>query len=398
MSFSAKKIAIASIQRNRNKYIVEWLAFHLSVGFNQFYIYCHKTDDGMKETLLKISKYYPIEVFVLEMDDYPQIIAYQHAWNSFGNTVDWMAFIDGDEFLFPTQAATMREALEAYESRNLSAIGVFWKCYGSNGHDRDPDGLLLENYPYHSDNELLDNRHVKSIVRGGEKVSTNKSHIFDTERGTYDENMRQITHGWMRDLTPSYNTFRINHYVVQSRQFFYEIKQNMGAADLQAGVKRADEFFCHLDRNEENDGMSLRFLKQTKEKIGEINIAINNHIFPVVQDYSVTALSKVFQAQPLGDSAAPKNLIFNILENNARETTILDIGFGQGKLGELIKGNPATAHWSVDGIDRFEANCHNIDLFEKRFTGISGTGWHRIYLQTGCAPIKSSVFSMSSNI
>ncbi|HRO57473.1 MAG TPA: methyltransferase domain-containing protein, partial [Nitrosomonas europaea] len=52
---------------------------------------------------------------------------------------------------------------------------------------------------------------------------------------------------------------------------------------------------------------------------------------------------------------------------------MLDIGFGAGKLGELIKSNLATAHWSVDGIDGFEANCHNIDLFEKK---IYRNIWH----------------------
>ena len=85
------KIAVTSIQRNRNKYILEWLAFHMTVGFNHFYIYCHKTTDGMQKTLLELSKKYPIEIFELEMDDYPQLIAYQHAWENFGDKVDWMA-------------------------------------------------------------------------------------------------------------------------------------------------------------------------------------------------------------------------------------------------------------------------------------------------------------------
>ena len=257
------KIAIASIQRNRNKYIVEWIAFHLAVGFNQFYIYCHKTDDGMKETLLELAKRCPIEVFALEMDDFPQLSAYHHAWERFGSEVDWMAFIDGDEFLFPTQARSMQEALAPYEERELSALGVFWKCYGSSGHATDPDGLILETHPRHSSDDFLPNRHIKSIVRGGERVIPARSHLFDTERGTFDENMRPITHGWMQDLVPSYDAFRINHYVVQSRQFYFEVKKGMGGADLQAGYLRSEAYFDEYDRNEEADGMSLRFLEQT---------------------------------------------------------------------------------------------------------------------------------------
>lgn len=362
-----KKIAITSIQRNRNKYIVEWIAFHLAAGFNQFYIYCHKTNDGMQETLLQLSKHYPIQVFSLELEDFPQIAAYQHAWENFGNQVDWMAFIDGDEFLFPTQAGNMHEALLPYEDKTLSAIGVFWKCYGSNGHDRDPDGLIIEDYPRHSNNEFLENRHIKSIVRGGEHVVPNRSHLFETAQGTFDENMRPITHGWMKELSPSYDMFRINHYVVQSKQFFFEIKQNMGAADLPAGMRRDDNYFAHYDRNEEDDGLSRYFLQQTKEKIAELQAILQQpKIQQTVQNYSTVANPKHLETKSAGDSAAPKSLIFHILENNTAETSVLDIGFGAGKLGELIKSNPATAHWSVDGIDGFEANCHNIDLLEKK--------------------------------
>jgi len=145
----------------------------------------------MQETLLKLSKIYPIEVFSLENDDWPQLLAYNHAWTNFGNEVDWMAFIDGDEFLFPTSASSMQEALEPYNDKKLSAIGVYWKCYGSNGHVEDPSGLLLENYPRHSRDDFITNSHVKSIVKGREHVVTNASHVFETENGTYDENLRQ---------------------------------------------------------------------------------------------------------------------------------------------------------------------------------------------------------------
>lgn len=272
------KIAIATIQRNRNKYIVEWIAFHMAVGFNHFYIYCHKTTDGMKETLLELSKKYPIEIFALEMDDFPQLIAYQHAWENFGEKVDWMAFIDGDEFLFPTKEESMQAALSPYEQQELSALGVYWKCYGSNGHIADPDGLILETYPRHSKNDFLPNRHIKSILRGGEKVLHIRSHLFDTERGTFDELMRPISHGWMKELTPSYEAFRINHYQVQSRQFYFEVKQEMGGADLPAGFIRSDTLFDVNDRNEEMDGMSLKFLDITKRKVAELSACLASHV------------------------------------------------------------------------------------------------------------------------
>lgn len=66
-----------------------------------------------------------------------------------------------------------------------------------------------------------------------------------------------------------------------------------------------------------------------------------------------------------GDSASPKGLIFHILEDNSRYIEVLDIGFGAGNLGLHIKNNPSTSHWAVDGVDGFQANCHNAALIEK---------------------------------
>ncbi len=46
---------------------------------------------------------------------------------------------------------------------------------------------------------------------------------------------------------------------------------------------------------------------------------------------------------------------------------MLDIGFGAGGLGKMIKSDPQTRHWSVDGVDGFDANCNNPELFGQKF-------------------------------
>lgn len=69
---------------------------------------------------------------------------------------------------------------------------------------------------------------------------------------------------------------------------------------------------------------------------------------------------------PQGDSAAPKGLIFHILDDTANCIEVLDIGFGTGKLGQIIKGNETTKHWIIDGIDGLAANCFNMSLISQR--------------------------------
>jgi hypothetical protein len=270
------RLSITSIQRNRGPWIVEWVAFHLLAGFTQFHLYCHKTDDGMTETLMKLSKSYPITVHRIDVDDRPQIAAYRHAWATYGGDVDWMAFIDGDEFLFPTRHASMAEALATFALHDLSALGVYWCCYGSSGHVDEPvQGLVMENFPRHSRPDFPPNRHVKSIVRGRQDgVDIQTSHVFTTPKGTFDDRLRPLNHGWMKDLEPSYDLFRINHYAIQSHEFFRKTKQNMGAADGDARLVRPDAWYHEHDRNDCDDGVSHNHLVRLKLKVRELQAAI----------------------------------------------------------------------------------------------------------------------------
>jgi hypothetical protein len=74
----------------------------------------------------------------------------------------------------------------------------------------------------------------------------------------------------------------------------------------------------------------------------------------IVRDYSALAELKILEDTPLGDSASPKAMVLHILENNSVSVDVLDIGFGVGGLGRLLKQSNQASHWSVDGIDGWE--------------------------------------------
>lgn len=86
----------------------------------------------------------------------------------------------------------------------------------------------------------------------------------------------------------------------------------------------------------------------------------------IVSNYEVLVDIDQRQQVPMGDSVSPKGMIFHIAPDNAAPVEVLDIGFGVGRLGEIIKGEPTTRHWSVDGIDGWDVNCANKDLFARK--------------------------------
>jgi len=203
-------------------------------------------------------------------------MAYQHACDNYMNEVDWMAFIDGDEFIYPVQASTMQEALWRYNYEPVSAVGVYNVNFGSAGHVTEPEGLITENFTRRADiDSFLSHRRVKSIVKGRQKISvTGCSNVFNTPLGTIDELKRPVTWGYLPDYVPSYEQFRFNHYVCQSREYYEKFKRFSGHADASANTEREEAWWQRFDTNDEPDDSMVRFQAQLHATISELKAAM----------------------------------------------------------------------------------------------------------------------------
>ncbi len=264
------KLGITTIQRDRAPWIKEWVVFHYLVGFRKFYIYLHNCSDNTEGILKELKDKFDIKIFIVAPDmENPQLKCYQKAYEEFGAEVDWMAFIDGDEFLFPTSDKSMNNALKKYSDLNISALGVYWVCFGSSGHIEEPKGLIIENYKYRALDGYENNRHIKSIVRGDIRGSVQpvSPHLFQTPLGTFDENLRPIIKGWT-DYEPTYENFRINHYVTQSRSFFLNFKSKVTPPD--GADKRDESFWQEHNRNDILDHSMDTFIKPLKNLLKSI--------------------------------------------------------------------------------------------------------------------------------
>ncbi len=87
----------------------------------------------------------------------------------------------------------------------------------------------------------------------------------------------------------------------------------------------------------------------------------------------------------LGNSVAFKGIVQHVFADPAHPRQVLDIGFGMGRLGRMIKEMPETAHWHVDGIDGFEDTCLNAPLFAE---GIYRNVWHGLAQDLGAERLR----------
>ena len=92
-----------------------------------------------------------------------------------------------------------------------------------------------------------------------------------------------------------------------------------------------------------------------------------------VENYNIIHPLKKTENIARGYSVSPKGLIAHIFEDNSAPIEMLDIGFGAGDLGKFIKEQSPISHWNIDGVDGFEPNCNNQELFEQT---IYRNVWH----------------------
>lgn len=224
-------LAVCIMVRNEGPYIEEWIEFHRMMGVDHFFIYDNGSNDGTVELL---SSYVDEGLVTLvEWADFlngwegvagtngrTQKLAMLHCVANFGHLAEWMAFIDADEFLFPTNAGSVVEVLREYE--DLDSLSVYWHMFGTSGHARKPSGLVTENFTQRLRQPSQSSKHlsrVKTIVRPSAVCGVHNTHVFMLRNGypeSWTEHRQEIGHADHRLATRSTDVLRINHYYSKS--------------------------------------------------------------------------------------------------------------------------------------------------------------------------------------
>ena len=69
----------------------------------------------------------------------------------------------------------------------------------------------------------------------------------------------------------------------------------------------------------------------------------------VVHEYQLTQPIAPGEYRFTGNSVGCKPIVAHLFGDTTVPRALLDIGFGVGDLGRIVKTHSATAHWHVDG-------------------------------------------------
>ena len=218
-------LSIATPINNEELYIAEWIEYHLAKGVEHFYIGDTGSADNTKESLKPYMDVITYKEFNLPVPY--QLTVMNELLAMCKDETRWIGFVDPDEFVVTD--GWIPDTLKDYES--FDGIGVNWVIYGSAGHDRRPEGGVLNNYTYRSEYNHPVNLHIKSIANPQSVQEITHPHYFIYKAGCncVTENKEPINSPFSEYW--SGNKIRMNHYFCKSKED-YENKIKRGRCDV----------------------------------------------------------------------------------------------------------------------------------------------------------------------
>ena len=230
-------LSILSIMKNEAMNLKIWIDHYRWQGVDHFYIIdngCTDTSVQIIEDLIKDG--YPITLYKL-YEKYKQSEHYRYVYDKekLQEKTKWLIVADLDEFYYCNNSKISNE-LKKYEDYDL--IKSKWRIFGSNNYIEHPKDIRT------------------SLTKRVEKLSILGKYIFQT-KNIYSEaiDIHELNIGSYNNKIELSEIFRLNHYPIQSKEFFEKVKMTRGAADqlINENVRDWNYFNSYNQNNDYED-------------------------------------------------------------------------------------------------------------------------------------------------
>lgn len=260
-------LSVGSIFKNESHILREWIEHYINEGVEHFYLIDNGSNDNYKNIINDFEDY--ITLFI-DNERYKQSEHYNKYFLPLKNESEWLIIVDLYEFIYSRNGYdTISDYLKTLDD-NIGAVSVMWKIFGSGGHIDQPTSVI-QNFVHRRVNFLKHIGWQKQIIR---TIALKKLDLHDQE--LLENYYKIITNG--NKFIEEYKTnefidinnindhnLHLNHYVVQSYNWFKNIKMIRGdATHEEYNTVRNDNYFKAYDINDVED-MELKLKKYLKK-------------------------------------------------------------------------------------------------------------------------------------
>ncbi len=143
---------IVAAARNEGPYLLDWLSYHLSVGFEHVFLYTNENTDGSDELLGLLARHGVITLVQNARAALmgPQLKGYTHALTMLPQVLDyrWAALLDIDEYFAfePGVFTGVADFLAVQETQRVDAIALCWAVFAALPEDRWSDEATWQRF------------------------------------------------------------------------------------------------------------------------------------------------------------------------------------------------------------------------------------------------------------
>lgn len=257
--------AIVCIAKLEQKYIEEFVKYHIKLGFKYIFIYDNENSPTYENQLNSYSQNVKVIHFPGKAMQYK---ALEHFTKIFMLTsgITHAIHIDVDEFIALKKHANIVDFINEYiksPGNNLlcGGIAINWKFFGSSGHKIETDEPVTQRFTMCS---FFGDQHIKTLfnVRLFEKYNT--CHDIRTNNKYYkikSTDGRFINGPF--NINPDTSTIQLNHYKCKTLPEFLKIRQRGRADCKEEVVENIQESFKIYDKNDTRDLTAQKFYFET---------------------------------------------------------------------------------------------------------------------------------------
>ncbi|MBA3908758.1 MAG: hypothetical protein C0524_02505 [Rhodobacter sp.] len=333
---STGRKVLFSAMKNEAPFLLEWVAYHKAIGFEEVVICSNPSNDGTEELLAALAQ--AGEITHLQATVPPGGSPQHMATQTFSLKVgfrdgDWYMWLDGDEFLnVHVGDRTVHALVEAIGDRQVALIN--WRIFGSSGHKRFPGRFIDPAFTGAAETQFGLNCIVKSIFNFSPSITGFARHGIHRpliERGSplvpdnivvgsglsaSDANARHLR--WLKGddfvLTSripraesGWALAQVNHYIVRTPDFFALKRQRgrgyMPRTKVDANNRHTDEFFAFHDRNEAEDRSILHWQDRVT---AEIDRLLGIPAIAKAADASAALVKEIMAKLDMSESDSPE--------------------------------------------------------------------------------------------
>ncbi|MDR0808212.1 MAG: glycosyltransferase family 2 protein [Gemmobacter sp.] len=146
---SNDKYTVISTMKNEGAFLIEWVAHHKVLGFDNLVICTNDCEDPTTEMVKRLAKmglarphltrYRPGHS--IQRSAFKQVLGYDEVKNA-----DWLYVCDADEFLASRAGDGTARALVAAGSPDVEAICVPWRVFGTDGQNDYRPGRITQQF------------------------------------------------------------------------------------------------------------------------------------------------------------------------------------------------------------------------------------------------------------